>query len=77
MAEARRSETARGKFHWGELDWYQTPGLGFDQCWVAGGGAYLLLRQGKTVALVGCTGLDLTSPDNLGMLRTRLELEGS
>ena len=36
-----------------------------------------LLRQGRVTALVGCTGLDLTSPEILDMLWIRLKLEGT
>lgn len=76
-AEVRVKETARGAFLWGSLQWTEAPELGFDQCWTAGDGAYLLLRQGRVTALVGCTGLDLTSPEILDMLWIRLKLEGT
>ena len=74
-AEVRVKETARGAFLWGSLSWTEAPELGFDQCWTAEDGAYLLLRQGRVTALVGCTGLDLTSPEILDMLWIRLKLE--
>lgn len=68
----RARETRNGAFLWGELDWEEAPGLGFEEGYVCRGGDYLLLRQGKVVALVGCSGVDLTTPENLQIVRTRL-----
>lgn len=65
-------ETQNGAFPWGELDWEPAPGLGFDESYTCREGAYLLLRQGNVVALVGCTGLDLTSGQGLSTLRERV-----
>lgn len=72
---ARLRETARGTdFIWGELEWGEvTSAHGFDQICFARGGAYVLLRQGDTVALVGATGFDLT--EHLDTLQTRLALD--
>lgn len=72
----RRAETAHGHFLWGELPWAPAPELGFDEGYTALDGAYVLLRQGDVVALVGCTELDLTAPEHLDALRVRLGLEG-
>ena len=74
LVSLRRSETARGSemFFSGELPWESAPSLGFDESWMARGGSYLLFRQGKTVALVGAPGFDLTEPDNLAIVRQRL-----
>lgn len=68
----RRRETQNGAFLWGRLDWEPAPGLGFDESYTCGGGAYLLLREGNVVALVGCTGLDLTSEQGLAAVRERV-----
>lgn len=74
-AETRAAETAqRGVFLSPALEWHAAPELGFDQCWVAADGAYLLLRQGNVTALVGCTGLDLTTAEHLAAVRARLDL---
>lgn len=72
--DLRAWETRNGSFLWGELDWEETPGLGFEESYVCRDGDYLLLRQGKVVALVGCSGVDLTTPENLQVIRTRLDL---
>lgn len=72
--DLRADETRRGAFLWGELDWEAAPGLGFDEGYVCRDGNYLLLRQGKVVALVGCSGLDLTTPENLEIVCDRLDL---
>lgn len=68
----RQAETQNGAFLWGELDWEPTPGLGFDESYTCQNNAYLLFRQGKVVALVGCTGLDLTQPQSLDAIRARI-----
>lgn len=70
----RANETRNGAFLWGELDWEEAPALGFDEGYVCRDGNYLLLRQGKVVALVGCSGLDLTTPENLEIVCDRLDL---
>ena len=72
--DLRAWETQNGSFLWGELDWEETPGLGFEESYVCRDGDYLLLRQGQVVALVGCSGVDLTTPENLQVIRTRLDL---
>ena len=69
----RREETRDGKaFLWGELEWVSAPGLGFEESYTCRDNSYLLLRQGKVVALVGCSGLDLTQPQALEILRARV-----
>lgn len=68
----RREETRNGSFLWGELEWEDAPGLGFDESFVCRGGSYLLFRQGRVVALVGCSGLDLTAPQHLAAVRSRV-----
>ena len=68
----RREETRNGSFLWGELEWEDAPGLGFDESCVCRGGSYLLFRQGRVVALVGCSGLDLTAPQHLAAVRSRV-----
>lgn len=70
----RARETRGGAFLWGELDWEDAPGLGFEECYTCREGSYLLLRQGNVAALVGCTGLDLTEAGHLSVVRTRLGL---
>lgn len=70
----RRDETSKGAFLWGELPWEAAPGLGFEESYTCREGAYLLLRQDNVVALVGCTGLDLTEPEYLPVIRARLGL---
>lgn len=72
---ALRYETAHGGFLWGDLTWTPAPGLGFDESWSARGGSYLLLRQGNVAALVGASDLDLTDPEVLALVRTRLRWE--
>lgn len=72
--DLRAWETENGDFDWGKLDWEEAPGLGFEESYVCRDGSYLLLRQGKVVALVGCSGVDLTTLENLQIVRTRLEL---
>lgn len=68
----RHKETQNGYFLWGDLDWESAPGLGFDESYTCREGAYLLLRQGRVVALVGCDGLDLTQPQALETVRARV-----
>lgn len=70
----RARETRGGAFLWGELEWEEAPGLRFEESYVCREGDYLLLRQGKVVALVGCQGLDLTKPERLAVIQERLEL---
>lgn len=70
--DLRARETRGGVFLWGELEWEPSPGLGFEESYVCWDGEYLLLRQGNIVALVGCRGLDLTTPERLDVVRERL-----
>lgn len=73
MFAIRRRETASGQFLWGELDWSETAAdWDFDQVCVAQDGAYLLLREGHTVVLIGATDFDLTEPEHLDMIRQRV-----
>ncbi|MBP3520830.1 MAG: DUF2812 domain-containing protein [Oscillospiraceae bacterium] len=59
------------------LSWRSAPGLGFDECYTAYGGAYLLFRQDKVVVLVCCSGVDLTAPEYLTAIRSRVLGEAS
>lgn len=68
----RREETRKGAFLWGELPWEPAPDLGFDECYACRTGSYLLLRQGRVVALVGCTGSDLTTRQSLEAIQARV-----
>lgn len=72
--DLRAWETRGGAFLWGELEWEPAPGLGFEESYTCREGEYLLLRQDNIVALVGCRGLDLTTPERLAVIRTRLGL---
>lgn len=73
MFAIRREETANGQFAWGRLDWSETTAdRDFDQVCTARDGAYLLLREGSTVVLVGATGFDLTEPEYLETIRQRV-----
>ena len=72
--DLRAWETRGGAFLWGELEWEEESGLGFEESYVCREGEYLLLRQDNTVALVGCRGLDLTTPERLEIIRERLKL---
>ena len=73
LLAARRGETARaGDIYYDHLAWSPAPGLGFDESWTTESGSYLLFREGKTVALVGAPGFDLTEPDTLAIVRQRL-----
>jgi len=74
VLDQRRRETEKGAFLWGELPWEEAPELGFEEGYTCREGSYLLLRQDDIVALVGCTGLDLTTPENLAVVRERLGL---
>lgn len=69
-----RARETRNYFTWGKLDWEETHSLDFEESYTCQNGAYLLLRQGKVVALVGCSGIDLTTPENLQIIRARLDL---
>lgn len=73
----RKRETERGTgFLWGELPWAEAGLPEFDESYTCRGNAYLLLREGNVVALVGCSqGADLTSAAVRDMLWERLELE--
>ncbi len=68
----RREETRNGAFLWGELEWEPAPGLGFDECYICRDGSYLLFRQGGTVVLTGCSGVDLTTEQSLTAVRERV-----
>lgn len=71
----RKRETEEGAFLWGELPWEAAGLPGFDESYVCRDNGYLLLREGKTVALVGCSqGADLTSAAVQDMLWERLGL---
>lgn len=70
--DLRARETRNGAFLWGELNWKPAPGLGFEESYTCREGEYLLLRQGNVVALVGCSGLDLTTPEHAAVVRDRL-----
>lgn len=73
MFAIRRRETASGQFLWGKLDWSETAAdWDFDQVCVAQDGAYLLLREGSTVVLVGATGFDLTQPEHREIISQRV-----
>ena len=72
--DQRARETREGTFQWGNLEWEDAPGLGFEESYVCQEGEYLLVRQGTTVALVGCRGLDITTPEQLTVIRARLSL---
>ena len=72
VVSQRRKETQNGSFLWGDLDWEPAPGLGFDESYTCRDNTYLLFRQGKVAALVGCDGLDLTAPRNLDAVRARI-----
>ncbi len=73
MFALRRTETAEGRFTWGALDWGETASAwGFDQVCTARDGSYLLLREGRTVALIGAAGFDLTEPEHLETIRQRV-----
>ena len=72
--DQRARETREGTFLWGNLEWEDAPGLGFEESYVCQEGEYLLVRQGTTVALVGCRGLDITTPEQLTVIRARLSL---
>lgn len=72
--DLRANETRNGAFLWGELDWVDAPGLGFEESYSCREGSYLLLRQGNVVSLVGCSDLDLTTPELLEVIRDRLGL---
>lgn len=74
LLNQRRRETAGGAFLWGELDWQEAPRLGFEESYTCQEGSYLLVRQGKVVALVGCSGTDLTTAEHLTIVRERLGL---
>lgn len=72
--ERRREEFGRGAAFPYEPDWQEAPELGFDQCWISGNGEFLLLRQGKVAVRLQGLGVDLTTPENLAMIRERLGL---
>mgnify|MGYP001042405790 FL=1 len=72
--DLRANETRNGAFLWGELDWVDAPGLGFEESYSCREGSYLLLRQGNVVSLVGCSDLELTTPELLEVIRDRLGL---
>lgn len=72
-AGQKREETRQGAFLWGELHWEEAALPGFDESYSCRDNGYLLLRAGKTVALVGCSqGVDLTAAEIQAMLWDRL-----
>lgn len=75
VLDIRREETRNGTFLWGELDWEPADLPGFEESYTCRGNSYLLLRRGKVVTLVGCTGVNLTAPENFRIVCERLELE--
>lgn len=68
----REKETRKGAFLWGELEWVPASIPGFDECYTCREGSYLLFRKGKVVALVGCSGVNLATPQNLEVIRERI-----
>lgn len=70
----QRAKETRNYFLWGSLEWEETALPGFEESYACRDGNYLLLQQGKVVALVGCSGLDLTTPENLEIVCDRLDL---
>ena len=79
LVRAIRAESGTYNYEgYGLLD-FQRADLGFDGSWTAREGSFLLVRQGRTVALVGVHVMgggapDLTEPETLAILRDRLEL---
>ena len=69
--QQRRRET-ENNFIWGALEWEPANDLGFDESYICRNGSYLLFREGNIVALVGCSELDLTSSENLAIIRNRI-----
>lgn len=69
--QQRRRET-ENNFIWGALEWGPANDLGFDESYICRNGSYLLFREGNIVALVGCSELDLTSSENLAIIRNRI-----
>lgn len=67
----RRRET-QNDFIWGALEWEGTDSLGFDESYTCRNGRYLLFREENIVALIGCSDLDLTTPDTLSTIRSRI-----
>lgn len=74
--DLRAAETRRNGFSyiWREQNWENAPGLSFEECYINQDGTCLLIRQDKVVALVACTGVDLTTQENLAIIRQRLGL---
>lgn len=68
----RQKETRNGAFLWGELEWESASLTDFDECYTCREGSYLLFRQGKVVALVGCSGVNLATSQNLEVIRERI-----
>ena len=79
LVRAIRAESGTYNYEgYGLLD-FQRADLGFVGSWTAREGSFLLVRQGRTVALVGVHVMgggapDLTEPETLAILRDRLEL---
>lgn len=69
--QQRRRET-ENNFIWGALEWAPANDLGFDESYICRNGSYLLFREGNIMALVGCSELDLTSSENLAIIRNRI-----
>ena len=80
LARALADQCGTGDYEGlGTLD-FQPAELGFDESWTARDGAFLLLRQGRTTALVGSystegPGPDLTETERLRRVAERLEME--
>lgn len=74
--DLRAAETRSNgiSYFWRGQIWEDAPGLGFEECYINQDGTCLLLRQDKVVALVACTGVDLTTPENLAVIQQRLGL---
>lgn len=75
VLDTRREETRKGSFLWGDLDWEPADLSGFEESYACRDNSYLLLRRGKVVALVGCSGVDLCEAENFAVVLERLELE--
>lgn len=68
----QRQRETRNDFIWGPLEWEPSDDLGFDESYICRNGSYLLFREGNIVALVGCCETDLTTSENLFVIRSRI-----
>ena len=79
LCRALREESGAYNYEgYGLLD-FQPVELGLDESWSARDGSFLLLRQGRTVALTGVHVMgggapDLTEPETLAVIADRLDL---